>query len=76
VAWFRFEPLYWSYLHTNGTIQIKMYMGEDIEKAYESPFVLKAFGPGRERKVVQLAVNYTLLLERGLAPVQAEEVKP
>ena len=38
--------LWWGYIHTNGTIQVKRYFGpEDIREAHESPFVARVYGP-------------------------------
>lgn len=38
--------MWWGYIHTNDTIQVKRYFGpEDIEEAKESPFVQCCHGP-------------------------------
>jgi len=38
--------LWWGYVHTNGSIQVKRYFSElDIDEARESPFVKSAYGP-------------------------------
>ena len=38
--------MWWGYLHTNNTIQVKRYFERlDIQEAKESPFVQKVFGP-------------------------------
>lgn len=38
--------MWWGYIHTNKTIQIKRYFGPlDIEEAIESPFVGEHYGP-------------------------------
>jgi hypothetical protein len=37
---------WWGYLHTAGTIQVKVFFDErDIDDAYESPFVQKVVKP-------------------------------
>jgi len=37
---------WWGYIHENGSLQVKRYFGpEDISEAWESPFVMKVFGP-------------------------------
>jgi hypothetical protein len=35
---------WWGYLHTNGTIQMKRWLG-DYGDAHDSPFVVKVFKP-------------------------------
>ena len=45
--------MWWGYLHTNGTIQVKRWFGiEDVREAAESEFVQRVCGPwtveGRE----------------------------
>jgi hypothetical protein len=45
--------MWWGYVHTSGTIQLKRYFSQlDIDEAYESPFVKEVYGPwecqGRE----------------------------
>lgn len=38
--------MWWGYIHTNETIQIKRYFShEDIIEAKESPFVKEYYGP-------------------------------
>ena len=38
--------LWWGYLHTSGTIQIKRYFSQlDLDEADESPFVQRRYGP-------------------------------
>ncbi len=40
------DILWWGYLHTSGTIQVKRYFGpEDIAEAHESPFVDRVVNP-------------------------------
>ncbi|TAK59514.1 hypothetical protein [Methylobacter sp.] len=40
------EILWWAYLHTSGTVQVKRYFSEqDCEEAYESPFCRGVVGP-------------------------------
>ena len=37
---------WWGYLHTNGSLQVKLYFGpQDIREAQESPFVITTYGP-------------------------------
>ena len=50
---------WWGYLHTNGSLQVKVYFGpEDIMEAHESPFVDAVAGPwecnGREEALEKL----------------------
>jgi len=38
--------LWWGYLHTSGTVQIKRYFSQlDLDEANESPFVQRSYGP-------------------------------
>jgi len=38
--------LWWGYIHTNGSIQVKRYFEPlDLQEARESPFVQSAYGP-------------------------------
>lgn len=38
--------LWWAYLHTNGSIQVKRFFGRgDMDAASESPFVAMMAGP-------------------------------
>ena len=40
------EILWWAYIHTNGSLQIKRYFSqEDITEACASPFVTRLVGP-------------------------------
>ena len=40
------KNLWWGYLHTSGTLQVKRYFGrEDIVEALQSPFCQKVEGP-------------------------------
>lgn len=57
--------LWWGYLHTSGTLQVKRYFGPlDLQEAYESPFVDKVRGPwavvSREEALTKLReeLNY------------------
>ena len=56
---------WWGYLHTEGTLHVKRYFDqEDIDEAYESPFVSLVAGPweceGREEALKKLkkAIHY------------------
>lgn len=40
------NPKWWAYLHSNGSIQVKRYLGPDsMDGANESPFVVRVFNP-------------------------------
>ena len=52
----RTKQTWWGYIHTNGSVQVKLYFGRlDLEEADESPFVQKVYQPfeayGREHAI-------------------------
>lgn len=52
-------PLWWGYVHTNGSTHLKRYFDKrDIEEAQQSPFVEKLIhlfeAPDRESALIQL----------------------
>jgi len=53
------ELLWWGYLHTEGTLQVKRYFdSRDLEEAKESDFVVAVHGPwpakNREEAITKL----------------------
>ena len=58
------KNLWWGYLHTSGTLQVKRYFSQlDIDEAIESPFCDTVRGPweaeNREEAINQLKSDLT-----------------
>lgn len=58
------KPLWWGYLHVNGTLQVKRFFHiNDILEAQESPFVERANGPYPAADREEAIKNLQILLE-------------
>lgn len=61
--------LWWGYVHTSGSVHVKRYFGpQDIDEAYESPFVKDVFGPwtcsGREDALKRMVADINKDIEK------------
>lgn len=57
--------MFWAYLHTSGTVQLKRYFGtEDLQEAAESPFVEKIVPPFEAEDVHQAHLLAKAYLEK------------
>lgn len=55
--------MWWGYLHTAGTLQVKKYFGEmDITEALESPFCKIVVGPfeAKDREEASVEVEFRI----------------
>lgn len=58
------KNLWWGYLHTSGTVQVKRYFGPlDTQEAHESPFCARVFEPfeAKDRTEAIEIIKQTLL---------------